>query len=606
MADDYTDNTSTTGTVRASGSATGEIESSGDRDWFAVELVTGRTYRFDLEGSATGAGTLWDPVIHGIFDSDGALIGYSGDDDSGAGKNSLKMFTPTESGTHYVSAGSWVNHLGTYRLSVTVTDDFAAGAITSGAVAVGGLAAGEIESSGDRDWFAVELTAGRTYRIDLEGTATGVGSLWDPAIHGIHDSDGALIGYSGDDDGGTGKNSQKLFTATESGTHYVSAGSWGNQLGTYRLAVAVIDDFAADTGTTGTVTVGGSVTGDIETPCDRDWFAVELEEGATYQVDLEAWGSFAGTLRDAYLRGIYDSHGNRLPNSTDDDGGHLWNSRLSFTAPESGTWYVSAGGKGDRTGTYTLSVTDTAVDVFAADTSTTGAVRVGGSVTSALDFGGDMDWFAVDLEAGKSYQFDLKGSGTGDGTLPNPTLQGIHDSDGDRIPGTIDYDGGAGANSRVIFTPMQSGTYYASASSGSAAGSGKGTYTLSVAEVEPDDDFRSDTDTTGTVTVGGSATGEIDYSGDRDWFAVELEAGKTYRFDLKGWSTDDGTLDSSYLYGIHDSDGNAIADTTDNSSGTGYNSRVSFAPTEGGTYYVSAGGHENFIGTYTLSVEEVL
>ena len=41
--------------------------------------------------------------------------------------------------------------------------------------------------------------------------------------------------------------------------------------------------------------------------------------------------------------------------------------------------------------------------------------------------------------------------------------------------------------------------------------------------------------------VGGSATGNIDSPGDRDWFAVELEAGKTYRFDLKGWSTGGGT-----------------------------------------------------------------
>ena len=36
------------------------------------------------------------------------------------------------------------------------------------------------------------------------------------------------------------------------------------------------------------------------------------------------------------------------------------------------------------------------------------------------------------------------------------------------------------------------------------------------------------------MTVGGSATGEIDYWGDRDWFAVELEAGTTYRIDLEG------------------------------------------------------------------------
>ena len=48
------------------------------------------------------------------------------------------------------------------------------------------------------------------------------------------------------------------------------------------------------------------------------------------------------------------------------------------------------------------------------------------------------------------------------------------------------------------------------------------------------DDYTSDTQTTGTVTVGGSTTGDIETGGDQDWFAVTLEAGKTYRIDLEG------------------------------------------------------------------------
>ena len=47
-------------------------------------------------------------------------------------------------------------------------EDFSAGASTSGRVAVGDTATGNIGSNGDRDWFAVELVAGRTYVIDPE------------------------------------------------------------------------------------------------------------------------------------------------------------------------------------------------------------------------------------------------------------------------------------------------------------------------------------------------------------------------------------------------------------------------------------------------------
>lgn len=56
------------------GSATGGIETAGDRDWFAVELEAGTTYRFDLDGSPSGDGSLHDPYLRGIYDAAGALI----------------------------------------------------------------------------------------------------------------------------------------------------------------------------------------------------------------------------------------------------------------------------------------------------------------------------------------------------------------------------------------------------------------------------------------------------------------------------------------------------------------------------------------------------
>ena len=52
-----------------------------------------------------------------------------------------------------------------------MSDDYTADTATAGSVAVGGTATGEIGSSGDRDWFAVDLVAGHTYVIDLQGTS---------------------------------------------------------------------------------------------------------------------------------------------------------------------------------------------------------------------------------------------------------------------------------------------------------------------------------------------------------------------------------------------------------------------------------------------------
>ena len=117
-------------------------------------------------------------------------------------------------------------------------------------------------------------------------------------------------------------------------------------------------DFPDNRTTTGVVAVDGSVRGEIAYGDDRDWFEVILVADTTYRIDLEGWWSFAGTLRDTYLRGVYDSEGNPIDGTTNDDGGRGRNSQVTFTAADSGTHYVSAGADGNLTGTYTLSVED--------------------------------------------------------------------------------------------------------------------------------------------------------------------------------------------------------------------------------------------------------
>ena len=127
------------------------------------------------------------------------------------------------------------------------------------------------------------------------------------------------------------------------------------------------DDYSADRFTTGTVAVGGSTTGTIETAYDHDWFAVELVAGRTYVIDLRGSPTDDGTLRDPYLRGIHDAGGNRISNTTNDDGGQGYNSRVTFTATESGTHYIAAGAYTSHQGTYEVEVTDTSPPMVGPD-----------------------------------------------------------------------------------------------------------------------------------------------------------------------------------------------------------------------------------------------
>ena len=617
--DDYPSATSTTGVVTVDGSVTGEIERSGDHDWFAVDLVEGRFYRIDLEGRSTGDGTLYDPYLRGVYDANGVLLAGTRDDDSGVGRNSRAFFIASEGATYYVAAGAYAYQKGTYTLSVTEVDrdDFLAGTATSGddyrsdvmttgTVMVGGSVRGEIEHAHDQDWFAVTLVAGKTYRINLQ-RLPGDADRSDPyLLHpyqpGVHDSEGNLIDDTTHDYSGHFRDSRVYyFAATKDGTHYVSAGYHGYITGTYRLSVTEMDDAqTAGTDTTGTVTVGGSVTGNIDFPGDRDWFAVTLVTGRTYHFDLEGAPNSTRTLLDPYLRGVYDSEGNLIGDTTDNDGGFVANSRVALAATQDGTHYVSASGNGNRTGTYRLSVTEVA-DVQTAGTDTSGTVPVGGKVRGMIELPDDQDWFAVTLVAGTTYRIDLEGVSTYDGTLNDPYLHGVYDSEGRLIGETTDDDGGKGRNSQVSFKTTEGGTYvrtyYVSAG---ADGSGTGTYELSVTQV---DRLNAVTEISGTVLVGGSVMGEIGYVSDQDWFAVTLVAGTVYHIDLEGSRTGAGTLAYPHLRGVYDLEGNRLGGT---GIPRGYtNERIVFAATADGIHYVSASGYGNRTGTYRLSVTEI-
>ena len=1132
MPDDYSADIQTTGVVAVGGIATGTIDGVGDRDWFAVELVAGRTYTIDLRGSPTDDGTLSDPYLRGIHDAGGTLIAGTTNDDGGEGYNSRLTFTATESRAYYIAAGAYSGRQGTYELEVTDTtpppDDFADTAATNGIIEVGGSATGEIGEAGDFDWFALDVVAGRTYVIDLEGSETDAGTLENPQLRGLFNADdNRLPGTTYDRDGGEGLNSRMTWTATETGTVYVAARGHRDDTGTYTLLVTdispqaqqqetvnaapafgqasyafslaenedgsvnsillgtvaatdpdndpvtysivggdpdglflieaetgfllyvgpgedyesgttshnltvrasdgtndtdttvtvnvtdaveptegadvditdgrataidlgditgltrvffprgtlddgadavawyrfelsdarrvglglrelsadadlivedadgnvlheasrdgtanewllvtllagtyyvrleaqeagsdgymfrygvsepdvgevarleaelngtplvgvpsrvidysdakwaneefnygagwagrgfgltgsqrgapeeieiaevdgvtalrfssaernqswydehagavghgvhgyadsepqddfmlpgidwrtgdnpyliaqvhlggpqntttlrmvamhetesggeqrtfpgiivqsdyiglrgpgrsdigvsppdlphegwvtlgmtvtdsgdivyvgrygthslaelfaepdfrylnsevshsarpyvpltrgnsgmfsqvmhdghpnaiayiefgrdlaldaatatagITDDHPGSTDTGAAVAVEGSVAGEIEYAGDRDWFAVTLEAGKTYRIDLEGSSTGAGTLDDPYLGGVYDADGFRIYSTANDSvpGG---NSRSFFTPTEDATYYVSAGADGNDTGTYTLSVTEI-VDDFAAGPATIGTVTIGGPATGTIEYAHDFDWFAVTLEAGKTYRIDLEGSSTGAGTHDNPYLggvydadylRGVYDADGFRIYSTAN-DSVPGGNSRSFFTPTEDATYYVSAGDN---GNDTGTYTLSVTEAV--DDFAAGTRTTGTVPVGGSATGTIEYAHDFDWFAMTLEAGKTYRIDLEGSPTGVGTLEAPYLGGVYDTDGHRLPGTSDDDAVPNVNSRVDFTATEDTTYYVAAGSfyyrdYGAFVGTYELSVEEVL
>ncbi|WP_075507002.1 matrixin family metalloprotease, partial [Prochlorococcus marinus] len=112
---DAANNSSTIYSVSVGDTFSGNLSSSGDRDWVEITLNAGISYEFNLTGSRSSDGTLYDPYLR-LYNSNGTLLTF--DDDDGLGLESKISFTASNTGTYYLSAGSFRDrYSGSYRLS---------------------------------------------------------------------------------------------------------------------------------------------------------------------------------------------------------------------------------------------------------------------------------------------------------------------------------------------------------------------------------------------------------------------------------------------------------------------------------------------------------
>ena len=423
-----------------------------------------------------------------------------------------------------------------------------------------------------------------------------------------------MIRHSANDDGGMHTNARTIFTAHETGTYHIVAGNslWRATPGdTYRVSVTETtdnDDYGVDADSAGTITPGTSVRGSLEHAGDRDWFAVEFQQGHEYQIDLIARGWWWGGDANTKIHGVYNADGTRMPNTTEKSPAANTSAQVTFIAPQTATYYVEVGhvdGMSYGYGDYELEVEQTSDGTDRGDI----AAEVGVTVSGSLDERGERDWITIELEADTEYRVSVEGSPTGAGTLGDTYLYGVYAPDGVKLPGSRDDDDGVGANSFAVITTNEAGTYRIEVGAWEVGGGRTGTYTVRVdpTPTAPEQDAAADTSTTASVEVGGATVGALDHDGDVDWMAVVLEAGSTYRIDVKGDEITDygGTLHNPSLV-MYDSDGNAILLASDDNAGTGRNARLDgFSPDVDGTYYIEI-ADPGGVGTYTVSVEETI
>lgn len=373
-------------------------------------------------------------------------------------------------------------------------------------LAPGEDAPGSIDPAGDDDWYSIDLDAGQTLSAETSDGHGGCGldtvvfvydGVPDPVVQvgGCADDPSAV---ACDDDGGVDFCSLATWTATRGGRHYVRVAEYGDDgTGDYVLRLTVSDGPRVepegepndDLGHATPLRDGSVIGAAIDAIGDDDWYSIVLGSGntAVFETSDGQGGCDLDTVLVLYGDGAeplvetWSCNDDPAEIFCDDDRGPGDCSRLYFTAPYAGTFYVRAIERDDdATGAYQLRVdVDPALtnryDCGRAgeiepndDMSLAGLVCDGTVVDAAIDAAEEDDWYAVDLDAGETVVAETS---NGDGGCDLDTVLVAYDElanplydtwscDDDPSEIACDDDGAGDGCSRLAWTAEDAGTIF--------------------------------------------------------------------------------------------------------------------------------------------------
>jgi len=358
--------------------------------------------------------------------------------------------------------------------------------------------------------------------------------------------------------------------------------------GDFQVGAAVVDTVSATIGTLSSVSVGSSVTGNIDYANDQDWYAITLSVGNTYTFTIAGDDTSGSALSSPSLL-LNNSSGGMI--GSENFGENSSSTNLIYTPTVSEVYYIAANGLNSTTGSFLLDVQSTVIDpdTVGHTVGTASTVSVGSSITGNIDHANDQDWYAVTLSADTVYNFSLEGSATSAGTLSNPELH-LYDSLGNYV--RSDYDGGVGANASLNYSPTTSGQYYISAQDALSA---TGSFLLEVNSYSSPINILTVNDSLPTI-----------YDIDR-YPGVALTAGVYYEIDVYGLDSGYGTF-SHPKVAIHNDD--FSFSRSDDGAGIGNDPSLGFVIEETGVYAINVFGYtysdgspfSDDAGTYQLSI----
>ena len=331
------------------------------------------------------------------------------------------------------------------------------------------------------------------------------------------------------------------------------------------------------------IRAGQALDGGLDRSGEYDLYAVALEAGTTYRINVAL-----DSLRDSELSLF--APGGGVAVAHDDNGGVGYGSRIDHAAVQSGTHLIHVSAVNNRdTGTYRLSVRP--LDMDRGDGAAPAPIRVGQALTGSLDRSGEQDDFTVALQVHTRYRIEVATETLGDAQL---TLY--------RNGRPVARDDGAEHGARIDYTAVSTTDAYLIRVEGRGDGD-TGAYRLSVQlhpeQPQPALDDHGDGFVNATpITVGTTTDGRIERAGDRDMFRVSLQAGRKYRI-----GTGTGSLQDTELWLYNPRQG--LEARNDDGPGGRGGSRIDWNITATGDHFVAVEGRDDRTGTYTLTVVAV-
>ena len=662
---DLPGDTTTTGLLVVDGAGVkGQHHTATDADWYAVSLEADVDYQFDADPT--------DPqprlYLLKIHDDQGTELRTSAIAPAGGPPNWYQQpnrvnslpFRTDQAGAYYVSIASPKGGHApdrVYTLSAR-SDDHPADTTTTAVAELGELTRvflmrtssdPDDTATDDVDWVRVSLLANVRYHISFD-----VGKCPQTAvIEGIHDSDGTAIPMTSSS---KACSASMYFTPTTKGDYYIAVTGKGSQFvdkedvdddgrlkGNYHdrypftgadavLVVSLVvnyctgesldtlrdaltplseppgGDLPAGTSASGRAPIGSSVTGNIESATDRDWFRVRFNGRIgerVYWLELKGADTGDGTLPDPLIVGIYDRQGTYISFSHvagqfktyDNDSGYGRNAITDFTERCAGDYFVAVAGYEGSTGAYTLSltdITDTSTSIpaddyegkgfanwqgfeGAFDGTSVGDELVGnlapGLPATAPVYETDYELFRLGVLPDRNYRVEVRlpeTTGGGPADVDVRLLLGIHPysdlgradpedivfrhvTDEQAIPGdpSLEFIGTRTwyfSSPGLVETVVPSRWFVSVDILTEEHFEPGDVYTIVLTDItDSGDDYLGAEETTGAVAVGGSVTGNLEVDNDVDSFRVRLEADKSYRIRMRGSESGGGTLADPYV-----------------------------------------------------------